>query len=485
MAISSIYKIPLALLTDLYQLTMAQGYWTCGAREHEAVFHLFFRRHPFRGGYSLFAGLDYVADFLEDFRFGAEDITYLGQLNGADGKPLFKQGFLDYLGGLKLSCQVDAVAEGSVVFPNAPLLRVQGSLIECQLLETALLNMVNFQTLIATKASRIVAAAEGDPVMDFGLRRAQGIDGSLSASRAAWLGGCVATSNVLAGRLFGIPPKGTHAHSWILAFDSEEVAFRTYAEAMPNNCIFLVDTYDSLQGVGKAIAIGRELQQKGHQMLGIRLDSGDLAQLSIKARKMLDDAGFPKARIVASNDLDEYEVLALKKKGAAIDTWGVGTRLVTAYDQPALGGVYKLAAIRAPGAPWSYRLKLSEEKIKVSNPGVQQVRRYRKGKRFVADVIYNMEQGIDDGRCVLPDGEMRIPDYDSHQDLLQPLFAAGECVQERVPLEDARSFAQEQLASLDERFRSIHEPATYPIGLDHQMAELKDQLIRAAGKEPV
>src|SRR6266478_1476928 len=308
-----------ALLTDLYQLTMACGYWKSGRAEREAVFHLFFRHSPFQCGFTLTAGLAPAIEFLQSFRFTKDDLAFLSTLRGNDDQPLFDRGFLDYLGTLRFSCDVDAIPEGTAVFPQEPLLRIQGPILQCQLLETALLNLINFQSLSATKAARVCLAARGEPVLEFGLRRAQGIDGALAASRAAYVGGCAATSNVLAGQLFGIPVRGTHAHSWVMAFDTEEEAFRAYAEAMPNNAVFLVDTYNTLAGVRRAIEMGRWLREHGHELGGVRLDSGDLAWLSLEARRLLDEAGFPKASILASNDLDEQTIASLKQQGAAID----------------------------------------------------------------------------------------------------------------------------------------------------------------------
>src|SRR5580765_7038177 len=382
-----------ALLTDLYQLTMAYGYWKSGRAEREAVFHLFFRKAPFRSGFTIAAGLEPVIDFLRTFQFTHEDLEFLGTLKGSDGQPLFDHRFLEYLRPLRFKCDLDAIPEGTVVFPQEPVLRVQGPILQCQLVESALLNFINFQSLIATKAARVCLAARGEPVLEFGLRRAQGVDGALSASRAAYIGGCASTSNVLAGKLYGIPVSGTHAHSWVMAFDDEREAFRAYAEAMPNNCVFLVDTYDTLEGVRRAVEVGQWLRKHGHEMLGIRLDSGDLAWLSIEARKILDAAGFPKAFIVASNDLDEQIIQSLKEQGAAITVWGVGTKLVTAYDDPALGGVYKLGAIRDEKGKWVYKLKLSEQSAKISPPGIQQVRRFRSEKEFVGDGIFDSERG--------------------------------------------------------------------------------------------
>src|SRR6185436_18428573 len=339
----------LALLTDLYQLTMAYGYWKAGTWDREAVFLLHFRKPPFGSGFTIACGLAPAIEFIERFRFTGDDLEYLASLTGNDGNPLFEREFLDFLHNLELACDVDAIPEGTAVFPHEPLLRVKGPLLQAQLLETPLLNLMNFQTLIATKAARVCLAAQGEPVLEFGLRRAQGIDGAVSASRASYAGGCAATSNVLAGKLFGIPVKGTHAHSWVLSFDSELEAFDTYAEAMPNNCVFLVDTYDTLQGVRHAVEIGRRLRERGHEMVGIRLDSGDLAWLSIQARRILDEEGFPDAQILASSELDEHLIESMKLQGSRIVVWGVGTRLVTGGGDPALGGVYKLTAIREPG----------------------------------------------------------------------------------------------------------------------------------------
>ena len=316
--LSKLYRQKLTILTDLYQLTMAYGYWKNGMYDQEAVFHLFFRKHPFKGNYTIAAGLESVIHFLNDFKFSVDDIQYLGSLKGADGKALFDEGFLNYLQRLEFTCDVDAIPEGTAVFPHQPLLRIKGPLLQAQLIETTLLTLINFPTLIATKAARICQAAQDDTVLEFGLRRAQGIDGGLTASRSAYIGGCHATSNILAGKLFGIPVKGTHAHSWVMSVEDEPQAFASYADAMPNNCVFLVDTYDTIQGVKYAIEAGHELRKKGHEMLGIRLDSGDLADLSIKARKLLDEAGFPKTQIVASDSLNEVKIKALKEKGAKL-----------------------------------------------------------------------------------------------------------------------------------------------------------------------
>ena len=368
---------------------MACGYWQCGKAEQEAAFHLIFRRNPFGGAFTVAAGLAPALDFLQDFHLNASDTSYLETLTGADGKPLFEKAFLDHLADLKLTCDIDIVPEGTVVFPQEPLVRVKGPLLQAQLLETLLLNLINFQTLIATKAARICLAARGNRILEFGLRRAQGINGGLSASRAAYVGGCHATSNVLAGKLYGIPVAGTHAHSWVMSFDSEFESFQAYAQAMPNNSIFLVDTYDTAAGVANAIHAGRWLREQGHEMLGVRLDSGDLAALSLDARRMLDEAGFPETKIVASGDLDEHSITELYDQRAPIAILGVGTKLATAYDDAALGGVYKLSAIRDQEGNWRPKLKTSNDPAKTSNPGLLQSRRFTKDNKFLCDVIYD------------------------------------------------------------------------------------------------
>src|SRR4030095_6234307 len=297
-----------ALTTDLYEVTMACGYWNAGVQEYEAAFHVTFRENPFGGEFTVASGLATAIDFLRAFQFGETEIDYLASQRGTDGKPLFSNGFLEYLHSLRLSCEIDAIPEGTLVFPNEPLIRVRGSIIECQLLETALLNILNFESLIATKAARVCLAAENDPVIEFGLRRAQGVDGGLTAARAACVGGCAGTSNLKAGQRFGIPVSGTQAHSWIMFFENESEAFRAYAKAMPNNCVFLVDTYNSLDGVRHAIDAAGRLRQNGHEMIGLRLDSGDRVALSIETRRMLDKAGFTNAKIVCSGDPDEHVI---------------------------------------------------------------------------------------------------------------------------------------------------------------------------------
>jgi nicotinate phosphoribosyltransferase len=470
-----------ALLTDLYQLTMAYGYWKTGTHRKEATFHVFFRKAPFQGGYAIAAGLSDAIAWLRGLSFAEDDLAYLGRLTGNDGAALFEAKFLGYLREFRFTCDIDAVPEGTVMFPNEPLLRVQGPIIQAQIIETALLNFINFQTLIATKAARICLAAQGESVLEFGLRRAQGVDGALAASRSAYIGGCAATSNVLAGQIFGIPVRGTHAHSWVMSFDDEPAAFRAYAKAMPNNCVFLVDTYDTLEGVRRAIEVGRWLRAEGYKMGGVRLDSGDLAYLSIETRRLLDEAGFPDAVIVASNDLDEHIIASLKQQGAKIGLWGVGTKLVTAFDQPALGGVYKLAAVREPGRPWEYKVKLSEQVIKVSNPGIQQVRRFTRNHEFIGDMIYNVEAPPSGPRLIVdPNNTARrkvIPEDATMDELLLPIFRGGQLVYREPTLDDVRARARRRLGQLYGGTKRLLNPHEYPVGLEPGLFGLKTKLI--------
>jgi nicotinate phosphoribosyltransferase len=478
---TELYRPSLGLLTDLYQLTMAYAYWKSGLERLEAAFHLFFRRNPFEGGFTVSCGLEYAIDLFQSLRFTPEDLAWLADVRGSDGGKLFEPAFLDHLGSLQLACDIDAVPEGTVVFPLEPMVRVAGPILHAQLIETPLLNLINFQSLIATKAARVVLAARGDPVLEFGLRRAQGFDGALSASRAAWVGGCAATSNVMAGRLFGIPVSGTHGHSWVMVFDDDLSAFRAYAAALPNNSTFLVDTYDSRQGVQRAIQVGEELRARGHEMLGVRLDSGDLAWLSSEARKMLDQAGFQKARILVSNELDEHLVASLKEQGAAISGWGVGTRLVTGHPDAALGGVYKLTAVRNPGEAWRPKVKLSEQPIKTSVPGVLQVRRFQSDGEAIADVIYDL--GMQPKGAVTmvdpldPTRRRTIPEGTPSEDLLVPIFRAGRCVYDPPPLTSVRQRVASELFRFHAGVKRFVNPHRYPVGLERAVNDLRTRLI--------
>jgi nicotinate phosphoribosyltransferase len=480
----SIYQTRLTMLTDLYQLTMAHGYWKLGRADQEAVFHLFFRKSPFEGGYAVAAGLSQALDLLSNFQFDQSDIDYLATLTGNNGEPLFESEFLDYLLHLEFSSDVDAVPEGKVVFANEPLIRIKGPILQGQILESALLNAINFQTLIATKAARICTAAGGDDVIEMGLRRAQGIDGSLSASRAAYIGGCAGTSNVLAGKLYNIPVRGTLAHSWVMSFDEEIEAFERFAETMPNNCVFLVDTYDTVAGVRAAIDVGHRLRERGHEMIGVRLDSGDLAYLSVEARRLLDSAGFEDAVIVASNDLDEYIIQDLKFQGATIAVWGVGTKLAASFDQPALGGVYKLGATRNEDGTWKPCVKLSEQKIKTSIPGILQVRRFEDEFGCVADMIYDELTKTDGGMYVIdpndPTRKKKIPKGATSHDLLVPVARKGEIVFDDEPIDVIRDRARTELAKLHPGMKRMMNPHEYPVGLEPKLSELRDRMIDEA-----
>ncbi len=480
------YDTSRALLADFYQLSMANAYWKSGLDTRKASFHLFFRRPPFKGGFTIACGLAPLIDFINAFSFTPNDLHYLASCKNEAGSPYFDLKFLEYLAHLRLTVSIDAVPEGSIVFPYEPVVRVEGPLLQCQLLESALLHLINFPTLIATKAARVCLAAQGDPVIEFGLRRGQGGDGGLTASRAAYIGGCTATSNVLAGKRFGIPVQGTHAHSWVMAFESEEEAFAAYAEALPDSCVFLVDTYDTLAGVQKAIVVGKSLKAKGKKLLGIRLDSGDLAHLSIQSRKMLDAAGFTDTRIVASNELDEYIISELKHQGAQISMWGVGTNLVTGNGCPALDGVYKLSAIQDKNGMWEYRLKLSEQLVKVSNPGRLQVKRFSYEGKYVADLIYDVTLGITPPYQNVdpfdPTKQIFIDEQYTSRDLLVPIFEEGKQVYFPAPLDEIRDFARLELEHLPVSMKRFLNPHIYPVGMEHQLYETKMRLIKKIRK---
>jgi len=451
------------LLTDLYQLTMAYSYWKQGHAEQEAVFHLFYRKHPFQGTYAISCGLNSVIDYLTDWHFDDEDIDYLSTLTASDGSPLFSAEFFDYLKQLTFTGSIDAIPEGEMVFANEPILRIQGPIIQCQLIETPLVNLINFASLIATKSARVNQAAQGSEVMEFGLRRAQGPNGGMTASRSAFIGGCSSTSNTLAGKEFNIPVRGTVAHSWIMSYDDEAYAFAQFAEAMPHNTVLLVDTYDTVEGVKKAITVGKQLREHGHDLLGIRLDSGDLADLSIQSRKILDEAGFENTKIVASGDLDEYRIAELINKKAPIDTWGVGTRLATSYDQPSLDAAYKLGAIRGETGDWKYKIKFSNSPGKMTNPGIQQVRRYFKNNQFLGDTIYNIESGVE---------KSLYPDADNEIDLLTPIIKNGQLIYQTPPIAASRNRCIETV----NRFEASKLPE-YPVQLDPTLLSIKEKLL--------
>ena len=476
-------KVDYALLTDLYQLTMAQGYWDAGKVGEQACFNMYFRDYPFKGGYAVACGMAQLADLVEQYRFSDEDVAYLASLDAPGGGPLFNPDFLEYLRDLRLTVDIDAVLEGTIVFPHEPIVRVTGPIMQCQLIETALLNMVNFQTLIATKAARVVRSAAGRPVAEFGLRRAQGL-GGVWASRAAVVGGCASTSDVLAGRLFDIPVSGTHAHSWVMSFSDELTAFREYARIFPKNCVLLVDTYDVEQGIRNAITVGLEMRERGERLAGIRIDSGDLSWLSKTARQMLDAAGLEDCGIVLSNDLDEFTIDSILGEGADVMSFGVGTKLASAYDQPTLGGVYKLAAVRPDkDAPWTSRLKISESVAKLTTPGVLDVRRYYLDNGFIAgDMVFDVTRPVDDRQIIvdpLDDLRQKRLAGKRFETLLAPLARGGQVAlsrEERSAM-SARERALAGLETLDESQLRMLNPHTYPVGLELGLNERRRALV--------
>ncbi len=491
---------PSVLLTDLYQLTMAAGYLQTGMANRRAVFSLFFRRAPFGGSYAIACGLSRVVEILRTLRFTAEDLDYLRTLKTTLGKPVLPPPFFEWAAAFRLECDVDAAPEGTLVFPSEPLLRVEGPIVQAQILESILLNTLNFETLIATKAARVCQAARGIPVLEFGLRRAQGPDAGLRASRASVVGGCDATSNVLAGARYGVAVRGTHAHSWVMAFEDETDAFRAFGQAMPEDCVFLVDTYDTRRGIDRAIEAARELRARGHELFGVRLDSGDFEVLSRDARRRLDRAGFPEARIVVSGDLDEYRIERLVEAGAPIDLWGVGTRLATAYDQPALDGVYKLTAVERPEGLRGV-LKLSDTMEKSTTPGKLQVLRLGGLTSFEADVIIDELRPPGDVFSAVPVATLaregdRCGDYRSRRAqpaiwdtrrfdkrdfemrrVLIPVMRGGRIVYDVPGTLDARKRAREQLACLASRHRRFTHPEPYSVWFEEGLFRTKAEMI--------
>ncbi len=488
----------LALLTDMYQVTMMGGYHARGRAETRAVFDLFFRKAPYGGGYAIAAGLADALDYLENLRFTPDDLDYLRSLG------VFPEPFLARLAGFRFTGTVHAVPEGTPVFPDEPLLIVEAPIDEAQLVETALLNLVNFQTLVATKAARTVLAAERGSVLEFGLRRAQGVDGALTASRAAYIGGCDATSNLLAGRRYGIPVRGTHSHAWVMSFPSELEAFRAYARTYPDASVLLVDTVDTLgSGLPNAITVGRELAAEGKRLAGIRIDSGDLAWLAMRARAMLDAAGLEATRIILSNDLDEWvirEILnevraACRENGDDPErtirtlSYGVGTALVTGKADAALGGVYKLAAVREGGRAIP-KMKVTDNAAKITNPGAKRVLRLSRGGRMALDLVCLEEErfGRFDGllavhprephKTTLVEGEYEV------EELLVPVMVDGRRVYDPPSLSESRRSTLDGLARLDPTHRRLLNPHVYKVSLSPRLAALKTRMLAELTARP-
>ncbi len=471
------------LLTDLYELTMMQGYFKEKATD-TVVFDAFYRRNPSGSGYAITCGLAQVIDLIKNLKFSYEDIEYLRSLH------IFEEDFLSYLAGFHFTGDIYGVPEGSVVFPYEPLVKVVAPIMEAQLIETALLNIINHQSLIATKASRVCYAAKGDGIMEFGLRRAQGPDAGTFGARAAVIGGCIGTSNVICGQEFDVPVLGTHAHSWIMSFPDEYTAFKTYAEIYPNACTLLVDTYDTLKsGVPNAIKVFDEMKAEGKlgKRYGIRLDSGDLAYLSKKARKMLDAAGHQDAIISASSDLDEYLINSLKNQGAAITSWGVGTNLITSADNPSFGGVYKLAAIKKEGdETFTAKIKISENPAKITNPGNKTIFRLydKETGKIKADLIALADESIDTAkdleifdpvatwkRSTLEAGTYEV------REMLVPIFLKGQCVYEVRPTMEIRDYCINELNTLWDETRRLTNPQEVYVDLSQKLYDLKNSLL--------
>ena len=471
---SSIYNDDsLTLHTDLYQINMMKTYWETGVYEKKAIFEAYFRKLPFENGYAIFAGLERIVRYIEQLRFSKTDIDYLRDLGH------YPEEFLAYLENFEFKGSIRSAVEGELVFANEPLVQVEGTLAECQLIETALLNIVNFQTLIATKASRVRMVSGDDPVLEFGTRRAQELDAAIWGTRAAYIGGCDATSNVRAGKMFGIPVSGTHAHALVQAYRDDYKAFKAYAESH-RDCVFLVDTYDILKsGVPNAIRVAKEFGDKIN-FLGVRIDSGDMAYMSKKVRQQLDEAGFTKAKIYASSDLDEKTILNLKMQGAKIDVWGIGTRLITAYDQPALGCVYKLVSIEDENGVMVDTMKISNNAEKVSTPGKKQVWRITRNSdgKSEGDYIALWDERPDQ----LDELFMFHPVYTyinktvtdfTARPILQPIFENGKLVYELPKLQDIKAYKDEQIEALWDEYKRILNPEQYPVDLSQKTYDQK------------
>ena len=477
----------LTLLTDFYELTMMQGYFKEKDANETVIFDAFYRNNPVGSGYSICAGLDQVIDYVKNLHFDEDDVDYLRTTG------MFEEDFLDYLRHFHFSGDIYAIPEGSVVFPREPLVKIIAPIMEAQLIETALLNIINHQSLIATKAARVVYAAQGDGVMEFGLRRAQGPDAGIYGARAAMIAGCIGTSNVLCGKMFDVPVKGTHAHSWIMSFPDELTAFRTYAKLYPSACILLVDTYDTLNsGIPNAIKVFKEMREAGIPLTfyGIRLDSGDLAYLSKKAKKMLDAAGFPDAVISASNDLDEFLIHDLKMQGAAISSWGVGTNLITSKDCPSFGGVYKLAAIQNADGEFQPKIKISENIEKITNPGNKTIYRiYDKETGMLradlicfADETFNTEEEdlllFDPNatwkKTLLPGGTYTM------RELLVPIFQHGECKYESPSVKEIAEFCRQEKKTLWDETKRLFNPHKVYVDLSQKLYDTKTKLLNEA-----
>lgn len=469
----------LTLLTDLYELTMLYGYYQCGMAERESVFDLFFRGTE-ELSYAVVAGLESVVEYVENIRFEEDDIAYLRSLN------LFSEDFLSALKAFRFTGDIYAMPEGSIVYPYEPILTVKAPIFQAQLMETTLLTLINHQTLIATKASKIINSTTAG-VMEFGLRRAQGPDAGIYGARAAMIAGAVGTSNVLAGQMFGVPVSGTHAHSWVMSFDSELEAFRAYAKLFPKTCLLLVDTYDVLgEGIPHAITVFKELRAEGYEPLGIRIDSGDLAYLTKEARRMLDEAGFPNAKICASGDIDEYILQSLAQQGACIDSYGIGTKLITSFTIPALGGVYKLCAIADEHGVLQPKLKISATVAKITNPGLKKVIRFYDvdSDKAIADLIMLKDEPLPDGSPYTifdPNATWKTKEVVRYyvKELMEPIFQDGKLVYTMPTLPQITAYHKKCLGEMWEQYRRIVQPHIYKVDLSQKLYDLKMELLHS------
>ena len=478
-ALSGLRRHNYTLDTDLYELTMVAGYRTLGRSKRAACFDLYYRQNPDQGAFCVFAGLESVINYVNSLKIYPDDLDYLASLG------IFSKKCVEQLGaGIKFTGDIWAVPEGSVVFPNEPLIRVTGPIDEAQILETTMLAMVGHQTLIATKAARLGIAGRGTPIVDFGTRRAHGVHAALFGARAAYIGGCDGTSNVKAGKQFGIPVRGTHAHSWVESFDDEIESFDAFARVFPGNCVLLVDTYDTIEGVRKAVSIARKMRQEGKRLAGIRIDSGDLAYYSKAARAILDEAGFHEVKILASSDLDEWIIESLRDQGACVDVWCVGTRLITSYQTPALGVVYKLMAVDRGDGVLTPRIKISENPQKITNPGVKKIVRFYNGNsRMVGDLLTQVEEPLPSNEPV----RAHHPMYDymkkvykppfTAEHLMEPIFLGGEQVYESPSLQAIRARAQRDIQRLEPEYQRFSNPHIYKVSLSDRVHNVKKELL--------
>lgn len=467
----------LTLLTDLYQLTMLNGYYEKNIHEDIVIFDMFFRKNACNGGYTIICGIEQLVEYINNLHFSDDDLKYLKSLD------LFSDKFLDFLKDFKFTGDIYAVEEGTIMFPKEPVITVKAPLYQAQLIETALLTIVNFQSLIATKASRVCYSAAGDPVFEFGLRRAQGPDAGTYGARAAVIGGCSGTANVLAGKMFDIPVIGTQAHSWVQKFDNELESFRAYADVYPDKCLLLVDTYDVLKsGVPNAIKVFDELKAKGHKPMGIRIDSGDLQYLSVEAKKLFEEAGYTDLSYTASNDLDEYTIASLKSSGAAINSWGVGTKLITSAESPSLGGVYKLAG-SYDGDTLVPKIKVSEEPEKINNPGFKKVVRiYNEDNKAEADLIMLHDEKINTSKPLTifdPTYTWKRKTFHKYtiKELQKPLFKNGECKYVSKSVNEIKKYVNDQLSTLWDAYKRFSNPKEYKVDLSDNLWTLKSDLL--------